>query len=251
MKKFPSILDKLFPWDKTSACGKIMEVYAQKAYTIIDFLYFANTVFNWLDQDTRTNRQERYVSSLENADILLPDGIAIELLYKKYFGKKLSNLNGTDFLPYFLSYLKTKQKVSVILYWERTSVWEEAKKYIENTLKHPVIFHNDGFKEFDWNALEDILETREKNETQVLLVGRWTPLQEIWIEENRDKIEEHKLITFGIGGLLSFWAGTEKRAPEWIRKIRWEWLYRAITQPRKNLKKTLVSLKLFWYLLGK
>lgn len=251
MKKFPSILNKLFSWNNASACEKIMETYAQKTYAIIDFLYFANTVFNWLDKDRRTDRQEKYVTSLEKADILLPDGIAIELLYKKYFGKRLSNLNGTDFLPYFLSYLKTKRKVSIILYWEETSVWEETKKYIENTLRHPVIFHNDGFEEFDWNTVENIIKTRKEDESHVLLVGRWTPLQEIWIEENRQKIQENKLITFGVGGLLSFWAGTEKRAPEWIRKMRWEWLYRAITQPQKNLKKTLVSLKLFQYLLQK
>lgn len=58
-------------------------------------------------------------------------------------------------------------------------------------------------------------------------------------------------ITFTVGGLLDFWSGTERRAPEWVRSLRMEWLYRAISNPRKNLKKTLVSLQLVKFLIAR
>lgn len=48
---------------------------------------------------------------------------------------------------------------------------------------------------------------------------------------------------------LDFWSGTEKRAPEWMRKWKIEWLYRALSNPKKNLRKTLVSLKLIKFLM--
>ena len=53
------------------------------------------------------------------------------------------------------------------------------------------------------------------------------------------------------GGLLDFWAGTEKRAPAWMRKMKMEWLYRALSNPKKNLRKTLVSFQLIRFLIEK
>lgn len=61
--------------------------------------------------------------------------------------------------------------------------------------------------------------------------------------------ENTRVIAFGVGGLFDFWGGREKRAPRIMKFFALEWLWRAITHPKKNLKKTLVSLKVFWYLL--
>jgi exopolysaccharide biosynthesis WecB/TagA/CpsF family protein len=36
-----------------------------------------------------------------------------------------------------------------------------------------------------------------------------------------------------IGASLNFLAGTEKRAPRWMREHRLEWVYRMIRQPRR------------------
>jgi exopolysaccharide biosynthesis WecB/TagA/CpsF family protein len=83
------------------------------------------------------------------------------------------------------------------------------------------------------------------------LVGRGSPIQEIWTENNRVKIQEMECLVFTVGGLLDFWAGIEKRAPVWMRTAKIEWLYRAISNPKKNLKKTLVSLQLLRYLISK
>lgn len=82
-----------------------------------------------------------------------------------------------------------------------------------------------------------------------MLIGRGSPLQEIWTEKNRDKIQEMGCLVFTVGGLLDFFAGTEKRAPGWMRSMNIEWFYRALSNPKKNLKKTLVSLQLLKFLI--
>lgn len=82
-----------------------------------------------------------------------------------------------------------------------------------------------------------------------MLVGRGSPLQETWTEKNREHLRTHGCLVFTVGGLLDFFSGTEKRAPVWMRNIKIEWLYRALSNPKKNLKKTLVSLQLLKFLI--
>ncbi|NOZ44285.1 MAG: hypothetical protein GXP45_04045 [bacterium] len=86
-----------------------------------------------------------YHQALLNADFLLTDGIAIQLSYfllklfhKFPFSKKipyrLKNLNGTDFVPYFLSELQNRfgtHKINLILYGSLPSYQERIKKYFQ------------------------------------------------------------------------------------------------------------------------
>jgi len=44
-------------------------------------------------------------------------------------------------------------------------------------------------------------------------------------------------VMFGVGAVFNFYAGTGtvKRAPQWMLKLRLEWLYRALEEPKKNV----------------
>lgn len=53
--------------------------------------------------------------------------------------------------------------------------------------------------------------------------------QEEWILENKDKISAKLFI--GIGGSLDFLTGFSTRAPQIVRKIGLEWLWRGLTKP--------------------
>ncbi len=81
-----------------------------------------------------------------------------------------------------------------------------------------------------------------------MLIWTWTPRQEKRIQENIENIKKYNLIVFSVWWLFDFLSWEEKRAPKLIRKLNLERLWRAITKPKKNLKKTLNSLKLFKYL---
>lgn len=177
----------------------------------------------------------------------MPDGIALKLLYKKYFGKELPNLNGTDFLPYFLSNLPKDKKVEIFLYGATDEVVQKSATYITEIFDYLILSAQNGFGEFNW----DEMQPKQKGIIRILLIGRGSPLQEIWVEKNRKKIEEMGCLVFTVGGLLDFWSGAEKRAPEWIRKLKIEWLYRALSHPKKNFRKTLVSLRLLQFLIKK
>jgi len=65
----------------------------------------------------------------------------------------------------------------------------------------------------------------------IVLVCYGSPKQEIFIDNIRDKFK--KTLFLGLGGSVDIYSGAKRRAPEFIRKIRLEWLYRMVCEPRR------------------
>ena len=113
-----SILDKLYDKTRDDAISEILSLYDQGEAVVVNFLYFAVIASQNLFEDgEKTEKEKEYKKILLKSDFLLPDGIALQLFYAfarlcrkvKYpHHYWLKNLNGTDFVPYFLSDLKKK-----------------------------------------------------------------------------------------------------------------------------------------------
>jgi N-acetylglucosaminyldiphosphoundecaprenol N-acetyl-beta-D-mannosaminyltransferase len=68
----------------------------------------------------------------------------------------------------------------------------------------------------------------------------------IWVSLGAPKQEEfmsrllpflNRGVMFGFGAIFNFYSGTDgvRRAPLWMRRLRLEWLYRAMEEPKKNI----------------
>jgi N-acetylglucosaminyldiphosphoundecaprenol N-acetyl-beta-D-mannosaminyltransferase len=79
---------------------------------------------------------------------------------------------------------------------------------------------------------EVLVEAVNKAKPDVLFVALGHPHQEKWIFRNLDKMPSVKL-AFGVGGALDFLSGKLQRAPEFMRRINSEWLFRLIQEPRR------------------
>jgi len=79
---------------------------------------------------------------------------------------------------------------------------------------------------------EVLVEAVNKAKPDVLFVALGHPHQEKWIFRNLDKMPSVKL-AIGVGGALDFLSGKLQRAPEFMRKINSEWLFRLIQEPRR------------------
>jgi len=74
-----------------------------------------------------------YQHAILDADVVLPDGIALQIFHYLTKKKRLKNLNGTDFCPYFLSYIKdhyTDRDMNVILYGTYPHLLERTKQLL-------------------------------------------------------------------------------------------------------------------------
>ncbi len=211
------ILEKIFIGNADEAINAILATYQQEEFSVVNFIYFANIVGQRLFEDKeKTEKEREYKKILLKSDFLLPDGIALQLFYSfaKLFRRIqstrswLNNLNGTDFVPYFLSETKKKygnQKLCLLLYGAKE---QHLLKSVEK-LKlqgYNVIYAQDGYSDFDRNAAQEALQEYQDT-INILLVARSTPkipLQELRTSRNYQKIQQQKLLVFNTGGLLDF-----------------------------------------------
>jgi len=95
------------------------------------------------------------------------------------------------------------------------------------------------------NENENILQMINESKADILLVAFGAPYQEKWINSNFSKL--NPTILMGVGGLFDFYSGNIKRAPDWMREIGMEWLYRFSREPKRMWKRYFVGNPVFIY----
>lgn len=85
---------------------------------------------------------------------------------------------------------------------------------------------------------------REAN-VDILLVAMGSPAQEKWID--RHVGPGHARLVLSVGALFDFVAGEARRAPLGIRKLRLEWLYRLLQEPKRLWRRYVLGNPLFLY----
>ena len=96
------------------------------------------------------------------------------------------------------------------------------------------------FNEADNNLMIDAIN---KVVPDVLFVGMTAPKQEKWAHQHFDELEVGHVCC--IGAVFDFYAGTVKRAPNWMIQIGLEWSYRLIKEPRRMWRRYLIGNFLF------
>ncbi|HEO8420596.1 TPA: WecB/TagA/CpsF family glycosyltransferase [Yersinia enterocolitica] len=185
-------------------------------------------------------KDEAYRDMLNHADLLLNDGIGIEIGAKLFGFSFKENLNGTDFIPaLFQSLNEEKDKqYRVFLLGAKPGVAQKAQERLQHQYKNLLFVGNqDGY--FPKESTGDIIDQINKRNTDILLVGFGMPLQEQWINEYRSKLE--CTITMAVGAFIDFSSGEVARAPKIFRDLRLEWLYRMGKEPKRLWKRNVVG----------
>lgn len=239
-----NIFDKIYTKDKNQALIDIINLYKKNSYLIVNYIYFANLVLNWIIWNKKLNKE--YLEALNIGDFLLPDWIALNIFVKKHFKKEVPNLNWTDFSDFLIKSLD-KNDFNLILYWAKKDIIKKASENISKKYNLDIFYYQDWYSEFDFEKLKDL----KKDKINILMVWLWTPLQEIWVKNNIENIKKYKLLVFTQWWTFDFWWEVEKRAPKVFIKLKLEWFWRLLTNPKKNFKKVLYSFYLFYYLFKK
>lgn len=83
----------------------------------------------------------------------------------------------------------------------------------------------------DKRSLEAALE---KAHPDILFVCLGSPRQELWIAGNRDFLDRIGVrVAAALGGALDVWSGEVRRAPALFIRLRLEWLWRCLHEPRR------------------
>lgn len=235
------LFSKLYIHDADTAIRRIDTLYSSQHFCCVNFVYWAQISL----QHVPSNPDSPYVKALYESDLLLPDGIALQLVYWIAHRTRIPNLNGTDFTPHVLQYFSKKYngKLSIYLFGSKDYTVRNAEKYLLSQW-YNVVYAQHGYVNFD----RDRVAQTPSDHVAILLVGRGAPRQEIWMQENLEHIKKKKLIAMGVWWLFEFRSGDEERSPVILRKLKLEWLWRLFQNPRKNFSKVVHSFSFVWWM---
>jgi N-acetylglucosaminyldiphosphoundecaprenol N-acetyl-beta-D-mannosaminyltransferase len=186
------------------------------------------------------NDQE-YSTILKTCGLVFADGIGVRLAGKILNRNIKQNVNGTDMLAPLCRAME-KNRLGLFLLGGKPGVAADVAHWMEKTFPGlSVRGHRNGY--FTASELPGILETIRDSGAAVLLVAFGVPKQESWI---RDHLRETGAkVAIGVGGLLDFYSGRIPRAPEWMRELGMEWLYRFWQEPRRMWRRYFIGNAVF------
>ncbi|MGM0420214.1 MAG: WecB/TagA/CpsF family glycosyltransferase [Bacillota bacterium] len=179
----------------------------------------------------QARKNNAFKEVLNSAWLSSPDGSGI-LLASKLLPDKVKfkeRVAGFDLMKGLLQ-LANQEGLSLYMLGGGPEVIGKAADNIEKSYPDLKI------KGYHHGYLDD--ETREKiigeiaqARADILLIGMGAPRQELFLFENKDRLQVKVALT--IGGSLDIFAGSKKRAPRVMQRLYLEWLFRFMQEPSR------------------
>lgn len=182
-------------------------------------------------------RHRGYRRVLSRAALVLPDGIGTKIAADILGTPLKQNVNGTDLFPRLMDRM-AQRRGSVFLLGGRPGVAEAvAKAIVARWPEVRLAGVRDGF--FAVADEGDVAAEVRRSGADLLLVARGAPLQELFIHRHLDALGARVVI--GVGGLFDFVSGRIPRAPQWMRDVGLEWIYRLLQEPARMWRRYLLG----------
>lgn len=172
-----------------------------------------------------------FYSALATADILMRDGSGMSILYRSRGLEAGLNMNGTDLIPKILAAFRGR----------RVAFWGTEDPYLSCAVQRcvdaysvmPVAVHH-GFDE-----MSVYLDQLRVEKPELIVLGMGMPKQELLADAIRETGTPAVIICGG--AIIDFLGGKVARAPEWMRKLGCEWLYRLLLEPRRLFRRYVMG----------
>lgn len=187
-----------------------------------------------------------YARVQNGAAFVMPDGAPISRIQRKKGFINAGRVAGPDFMgKIFLSAMDG----SLSMYFYGST--EETIAGLKDNLKknYPGLdirgYESPPFRELTEEEDRAVVSRINASGADIVWVGLGAPKQEKWMAEHEGRINA---LMLGVGAGFDFHAGTIKRAPGWIQKIGMEWLFRLFQDPKRLIKRYLITnAKFLWY----
>jgi len=190
-------------------------------------------------------RNNNYKKIINNSFLSLPDGKPLSIYAKIKGYKDVSRIFGPTFMEKTLEWGQN-EGLKNYFFGGSESTLKEIQKKIEQKFPEAVIegYYSPPYKEkFSASENKEFIAHMNKSNADIFWIGLGAPKQEIWMYENYKKLKRGVMI--GIGAGFDYLAGNTKHAPQWMKKLALEWVYRLIQEPRRLWKRYLVTNTLF------
>jgi N-acetylglucosaminyldiphosphoundecaprenol N-acetyl-beta-D-mannosaminyltransferase len=202
-----------------------------------------------------------FFQALQSADFLVPDGIGLVFAskFKRWSDQSVSQLTqriaGADLVLDILKLLgKSKghfsKKIKVLIIGGKNYSDQNIQRLAQQYAVE--VMWEFGFKDVSKQLSSEAIKITEKIEKlrpTVVFVAFGAPYQEIWLAQNREVLNKNGVsLAMAVGGSFDYLFGITIRAPIWIQKLGFEWLFRLILQPWR-WRRQLRLLKFVWLVL--
>lgn len=193
---------------------------------VVDFvcLVNANTV-------TVANKNLEFKNIINQSGVNICDGSLVALSYRMIYKKPAESYPGPDL---FIDYLSKKEFTSYFL----GSTEEILVSLKQKLTKHDpkianMTFYSPPFIPLDDFDYEEIGQRINESNADIIWVSLGAPKQEEFMYRLKPYLDKGVMI--GVGAAFTFYGDDNlKRAPEFIRNMKLEWLYRTLKDPKKS-----------------
>ncbi len=167
---------------------------------------------------------------INHAKLSLCDGTGIKIAARAH-GMDVKRYHGPDMMLDIIE-CGQENKWSHYFLGGKEGVADQLKNIVNDKYPKSNILgtYSPPFRELTKPEELKMIEEINKHKPDFLWVSLGLPKQENWILKYKDRLDVKILV--GVGAGFDFHTGNVKRAPQFFRKIGFEWLYRTAFEPR-------------------
>jgi len=181
-----------------------------------------------------------FSNALLSSHVLLPDGISVVWAMRLLTGKKIHKIAGQDLFNFEMKRVNDIGGSCFFLGSSEETLQKIVKRAATEYPNVKVHTFSPPFKKkFCKIDSSKMIEAVNSVKPDVLFIGMTAPKQEKWANQNFEKLEAGHICS--IGAVFDFYAGTVKRAPEWMIRLGMEWFYRLAKEPRRMWRRYLIG----------
>lgn len=194
-----------------------------------------------VDHIVKLETDEEFKEVYKNADLILADGMPLIWISKINKTPIKEKVSGSDLFPEICK-LAARKEYRIFLLGAAEGVAEKAARNLERKYKGINIIGtyspSYGFEKKE-DEVNSIIKIINEAKPDILAVGLGAPKQEKFIYKYKDKLNVP--VSLAIGASIDFEAGNIKRAPVWMQKSGFEWLYRLCKEPKRMFKRYIID----------
>ncbi len=198
------------------------------------------------EQVVQAGENSLFKNCLNSSDLNLIDGVGIVWYLRWRQGMKTKRRSGVDVAWQLLSFLDENEGKVFLLGGSKESN-RLALLGLNKRFPHLKMEGVGGGRVDEEGRVEDekrIIKKIDNFQPDLLLIAFGAPKQEFFSCRYRDRLKAKMVMV--VGGAFDYWAGLVPRAPRWVQKLGFEWLFRLLSQPWR-LKRQIRLVKFLLY----
>ncbi|XHX77706.1 MAG: WecB/TagA/CpsF family glycosyltransferase [Stenomitos frigidus ULC029] len=176
-------------------------------------------------------RNPDFARVLQGADLVAPDGMPLVWMLKLMGVKNQDRVAGIDVLL-ALCEAACSESVSIFFLGSQVTVLQKMRERLMTDFPTLQIAGMESLPFRPMTAAEDtaIVQMLNASGAGIVLVALGCPKQETWMAKHHGSVQA---VMVGLGGAFPVYAGIQKRAPQLVRNLGFEWFYRLIQEPKR------------------